>query len=185
MSAVQYELVQNTISIVPVLLVDASGDPVPGVVKADITPYYVKHAGTSALLDSDDFDWTEIDDTNMLGFYWFTFNAAAVADGVLDTLGAFLLQLNRASGPAFVNYPALLSVVPMESWNALRHLMGLSKHNSKYTPTDYDAHGFVTEATLELFPTTDLDGTPFKTYSVLTFYNANGTLAGYNIAEAP
>ena len=74
-----FEIDYNTVSEIPVLLADGSGNGVSGVGKGQIDPYYKKKGGSFTQLSSTYFDWAEEDATNLPGQYTLTINSSGVS----------------------------------------------------------------------------------------------------------
>jgi hypothetical protein len=61
--------------------------PITGLLKTQITTYYSKDTGASTALAQSDFNWTELDSTNMPGLYAFEI----INTSVTNTLGELVL----------------------------------------------------------------------------------------------
>ncbi len=89
-----YEVTQNNAITLPVLLRDASNDPVTGVVFGDVTCTYSKAGGALGTLTVTADNWTEIGQ----GMYTLDFTAAE-----LDTLGWFGYMVTGAGAKQYDN----------------------------------------------------------------------------------
>jgi len=177
------EVVQDTISEIVIQLLDFFGAPKTGVVKGDVDPYYRKAGGASTQLPSADFDFSEIDSTNMPGLYLFTFNATAVANNVLDTLGQTTLVLNDGTGGVFLSCQEIIIVAANYSWESLQRLLGLNLENSKVTPLTWNTAGFMKTGTLALYSDSGLTQL-IATYNISVTYSPTNVLQLHTVTKA-
>ncbi len=181
-----FEATQDTISEFPILLINTSGAAVTGVVKAQVDPYYRKAGGVVASLPGADFDWAELDATNMPGVYTFTINATGVGNNRLDTMGSFLLLLKeRTAAPAYLAYPLWSYVVPLVYWETLRRLRAWGSVNYRVFPTAWNAvNGELEAATVKIYPTSadaNADANTIETGTLTAVYDAGGKLTSYKL----
>jgi hypothetical protein len=176
------EVRKNTVSELVVQLLDYSGAPKTGAVKGDVDPYYRKMGGASTQLPGTDFDWTEIDSTNMPGLYLFTFNATAVANNVLDTLGQTTIVLNDQTGGVFSRHQEIIIVTADYSWLSLQRILGLNLENAKLKPTAVNSAGFMTTGTLEIYEDNGLT-TLVATYNVAVTYSPANVLQLHQVTK--
>lgn len=177
-----FELTQDAVSEIPVILTDTAGAPVPAVVKGSIDPYYKKSGGSFTQLPAADFDWDEEDATNAPGHYTLTINSTGVGNNRLDTLGDFILVIKEVSG-TFVQHPAYCYVTTLPSWDILRRIRSWRGVNYRFTPATWDSTtGEAKTGTMKIYPTSadcEADTNAIESGSLDVTYDAQGRVTLY------
>ncbi len=180
-----FELTENTVSEIPVILTDGAGSAVTGVAKGQVDPYFRKEGGASTQLAAVNFDWTELDATNMPGQYILTINATGVGNGILDTQGSFHLTIKEdaVGPPVFVGYPAYCYVVPLSYWDTLRRIRAWHSWNYRMVATAWDSVSKEpTAGTLKIYPTAadaDADTNAIEAATLTATFDAEGRVTLY------